>query len=46
MRFFPEFNEVWEEWVDQQNPPVRATTEAKLAHPTMFVEIQVVAAKS
>jgi len=45
MRFFNDMNEVWSAWIDPENPPVRACVEAKLAAPTMFVEIQVVAAK-
>ncbi|KAL7469990.1 hypothetical protein ACHAXS_010229 [Conticribra weissflogii] len=42
---FKGMNKVWEEWVDQDNKPVRATTEAKLASPRLLVEIQVEAAK-
>jgi len=45
MRFFNDMNEVWAAWIDKENPPTRACVEAKLAHPTMFVEIQVTAAK-
>lgn len=36
-------NEVWVEWIDKQNPPVRACVEAKLARPEMLVEIMIVA---
>jgi enamine deaminase RidA (YjgF/YER057c/UK114 family) len=38
-------NEVWKAWVDPDNPPVRATVEAKLAAPEYKVEIMVIAAK-
>lgn len=41
---FGAMNEVWSAWVDQDNKPVRATTEAKLAAPNILVEIQVEAA--
>jgi len=38
-------NEVWKAWVDRENPPVRATVEAKLAAPEYKVEIMVIAAR-
>lgn len=41
---FGGMNEVWKEWVDPDNKPVRATTEAKLASREYLVEIQVEAA--
>ena len=44
-RDFAVFNQVWCEWIDKNNKPVRATTEASLAAPNMLVEIQVTAAK-
>jgi enamine deaminase RidA (YjgF/YER057c/UK114 family) len=37
-------NEVWVDWIDPKNPPVRACVEAKLARPDLRVEIMVVAA--
>jgi enamine deaminase RidA (YjgF/YER057c/UK114 family) len=37
-------NTVWSAWLDPDNKPVRATVEAKLASPTLLVEIQVTAA--
>ena len=37
-------NEAWTAWVDKSALPTRATVEAKLAEPTMLVEIQVTAA--
>lgn len=44
MREFADMNEVWREWVDSDNPPARATCEAKLARPDWKVEIIVSAA--
>ena len=40
---FGEMNEVWDAWIDAQNPPVRACVESKLAAPQFSVEIQVLA---
>ena len=40
---FAQMNEVWDQWVDQNNLPVRATVEARLATPELLVEIQVTA---
>ncbi len=42
---FPEMNSVWDVWVDKENPPARATVEAKLVTPDYKVEIAVIAAK-
>ncbi|HYM30239.1 MAG TPA: RidA family protein [Candidatus Cybelea sp.] len=42
---FAEMNSVWDRWVDKQNPPARATVEAKLAAPAYRVEIMVIAGK-
>jgi enamine deaminase RidA (YjgF/YER057c/UK114 family) len=44
-RDFGAMNEVWIQWIDPNNKPVRATTEASLAAPNMLIEIQVTAAK-
>ena len=44
MADFAEMNSVWDTWVDRDNPPARATGEAKLAAPGYKVEIIVVAA--
>ena len=41
---FVEMNSVWDSWVDRDNPPARATGEARLAAPGYKVEIIVVAA--
>lgn len=40
---FSQMNEVWDQWVDPNNLPVRATVEARLAAPELLVEIQVTA---
>lgn len=45
MADFAEMNSVWDAWVDGQDPPVRATGEAKLAAPRYRVEIIVIAAR-
>jgi len=37
---FPALNEVWELWVDPENPPVRATVESSLVSQSHLVEIQ------
>jgi enamine deaminase RidA (YjgF/YER057c/UK114 family) len=34
-------NGAWDDWVDLDNAPVRATVESKLARPELLVEIQV-----
>lgn len=45
MALFAAMNEVWNEWVDPQNPPARACVRADLARPEVLVEIMVTAAK-
>ena len=40
---FGQLNEIWDSWVDPDNLPVRATVEARLADPSLLVEIQVTA---
>jgi enamine deaminase RidA (YjgF/YER057c/UK114 family) len=45
MRLFDDHNEVWNEWVDPQNPPVRAYVRAELWRPNMLVEIMVTASR-
>jgi enamine deaminase RidA (YjgF/YER057c/UK114 family) len=44
MADFAAMNEVWEAWVDPENPPARATGEAKLAAPDYRFEVIVTAA--
>ena len=41
---FDEMNAVWDGWIVQGQPPVRATVEARLAGPDYLVEIMVEAA--
>ena len=43
-RDFKAMNEVWNEWVDPENKPVRFCVEANLARPVLLVEVQVTAA--
>lgn len=43
---FAELNEVWDAWVDNENPPARACVESpRLATPDFTVEIMVTAAR-
>ena len=43
---FAEMNAVWDDWVDNSNPPARACVESpRLATPEFTVEIMVIAAK-
>ena len=44
MDTFAEMNEVWDAWIDPENPPARACVEARLAAPQFTVEIMVTAA--
>ena len=44
MRYFAEMNEVWDAWVDQASPPVRACGACDLGSPDMKVEIIITAA--
>ena len=46
IRDFAKMNEIWDAWVDRDNPPVRATFEAKLGRPELKVEIFITAATS
>lgn len=45
MRNFAAMNEVWDAWIDTDNPPVRAGLCSDLAAPGYLVEIMVMAAK-
>jgi enamine deaminase RidA (YjgF/YER057c/UK114 family) len=45
MSMFSAMNEIWNKWVDPQNPPCRACVRADLARPEVLVEIMVTAAK-
>jgi enamine deaminase RidA (YjgF/YER057c/UK114 family) len=41
---FGAINRVWESWIDNNNPPARATCEAKLVDPAYRVEVVAIAA--
>jgi len=41
---FQAMNEVWIDWLDKENKPVRATVQSPMARPELLVEIQVTAA--
>lgn len=43
-RDFKGMNTVWNEWVDPNNKPVRATVESAMARPQLLIEVQVTAA--
>lgn len=43
---FAEMNEVWDAWIVPGSAPARACVEARLAHPSLKVEIQVYAVKT
>ena len=45
MRGYDQMNDSWLAWVDKDNLPARATVEAKLARPSMLVEVAVICAK-
>jgi enamine deaminase RidA (YjgF/YER057c/UK114 family) len=45
MRLFDDHNAVWNDWVDHDNPPVRACVGAVLWQPNKLVEIMVTAEK-
>ena len=44
MADFEEMNAVWDNWIDREAPPARATGQSRLARPGCKVEIIVVAA--
>ena len=44
MADYAEFNRAWDNWVDNQNPPTRATVLAQLADPRWKVEIVIISA--
>jgi enamine deaminase RidA (YjgF/YER057c/UK114 family) len=45
MKQKPGMDAAWMAWVDQKNPPARATVQAELGSPDTLVEIQCIAAK-
>lgn len=42
---FTAFNEVWDNWVSQENPPARACVQASMSTPQTLVEIIFTAVK-
>jgi enamine deaminase RidA (YjgF/YER057c/UK114 family) len=42
---FDAMNQAWDAWVDSENPPARATVEARLASPDYAVEMTAIAAR-
>lgn len=44
MNDYDGFNQAWREWVSTNNPPPRATVQAKLANPDWKLEILITAA--
>ena len=42
---FQEMNEVWDAWIDPENPPARACGEARLDRDALLVEVIITAAK-
>ena len=45
MTLKPQMDQAWLAWVDQANPPARATVEVQLGSPETLVEIMCTAAK-
>jgi len=45
IRYFAEFNEVWDAWIVPGHTPARACVEARMALPGIFCEVSVVAAQ-
>lgn len=41
---FAKFNDIWEAWIGENEPPARAAVEANMARPHVLVEIMVTAA--
>lgn len=41
---FTKFNEIWEAWIGDNEPPARAAVEANMARPYVLVEVMVTAA--
>jgi enamine deaminase RidA (YjgF/YER057c/UK114 family) len=44
MKYFNDMNSVWNDWVDPENPPVRACVRADMTKPETLIEIMVTAA--
>ena len=46
MALFGQHNAAWNEWVDQDNPPVRACVQSELWQHGLLVEVMVTAARA
>ena len=44
MKDFAAMNEVWDAWIDEGYAPARACVEARMARPSLLVEMSVIAA--
>lgn len=44
MKDFAEMNEVWDAWVEKGQAPARACVEARMARPSLLVEMSCIAA--
>lgn len=44
MALFSAMNEIWDAWVDKENPPARTCVEAKMAKEEILIEMTVMAA--
>lgn len=45
MSLYNEMNEIWDAWVDRENPPARACVKAAMARPEWLLEIIATASK-
>jgi enamine deaminase RidA (YjgF/YER057c/UK114 family) len=45
MKYYDQFNSIYDKWVVPGKPPCRACLESKLASPKYLVEVRVIAAK-
>lgn len=43
MNMFSSMNEIWDGWVDKENPPARTCVEAKMANEKILIEMTVIA---
>ena len=42
MKMFSLMNEIWDAWVDKENPPARTCVEAKMANENILIEMTVI----
>lgn len=45
MRDYEAFNDVWNDWIDRENPPTRSCVSANMASPRALIEIRITAAR-